>query len=698
MRLCRLICLSIGLAISHAVCATDFERLIARLATAQDTARVNLLNRLGEAYLLQDAEASRRYADSAYRESLVLHYSEGEGWALINQAKSALLQHDTDATERLAREALRVFRPIHHTRGVGSSINSLGIAAYYRGEYDTARVHYRQALRLFQQLENRQEQVKCYTNLGLLGIAQGTYEKAAQCFVRALRISEENHYAEGVANNCVYLAQVYHHLQDWSQVVAYQQRALKVYQKANNLVRQAVLLMDIGSSYLAQEQPERALRYYLKAQKMEHRSGHQPNGATLLTNVGSAYEALGQYDGALSYYQRARKKLSEQANRQLMPPLLHSIAGLFHKRQQHDSALYYAQASIRVAEEMQQREWLKEGFFLLSKIHEGQQDHEQALSAYQRAKAHQDSLFDKEKTQQIAELQTHYEVDKKEERIAAQTQRIALLNQKKRTEQQLRIALIIGLLLLVLLLVFYYRRYRFKQQSARLLSQKNQEIQRKNEQIEGMNRELEKRMLRAQMDPHFIFNALNAIQHLIASNNKKLALSYLAKFSKLVRMVLENSINTQVPIADEISLLERYLELETLRFQSQFTYQIVVDEAIDVYGIEVPFLLIQPYVENALVHGLRHRMVGGHLLVAFTLTEEGLRCRVEDNGVGRAAAGRYRQATKAPSRGMSVTQQRLISLNDQTSSDTEIDIIDLYDSHRQAQGTRVDILLPQTYA
>src|SRR5690606_16116785 len=117
-----------------------------------------------------------------------------------------------------------------------------------------------------------------------------------------------------------------------------------------------------------------------------------------------------------------------------------------------------------------------------------------------------------------------------------------------------------------------------KQQSAQMLNEKNQEIQAKNTQIGQMNQELEKRMLRAQMDPHFIFNSLNSIQHFITINDKTSALKYLSKFSKLVRQVLENSVNTQVPIAHEITLLQHYIELESLRYNHRFDYVIHVDD------------------------------------------------------------------------------------------------------------------------
>ncbi len=211
-----------------------------------------------------------------------------------------------------------------------------------------------------------------------------------------------------------------------------------------------------------------------------------------------------------------------------------------------------------------------------------------------------------------------------------------------------------------------------------------------------MNRALEQRMLRAQMDPHFIFNSLNAIQHFITVSDKTSALRYLSKFSKLVRRVLENSVSTQVPLADEISLLQHYIELERLRYSHPFDYEIRVDKSVDVHDTEIPFLLIQPYVENALVHGLRHKTAGGQLQIEVKRVGYNLLCVVEDNGVGRAEARQRRQQSAFPSRGMSVTQQRLETLNYGKTEKTSVRVLDREDERGKPGGTRVEILVPQT--
>ena len=209
-----------------------------------------------------------------------------------------------------------------------------------------------------------------------------------------------------------------------------------------------------------------------------------------------------------------------------------------------------------------------------------------------------------------------------------------------------------------------------------------------------MNQELERKALRAQMDPHFIFNSMNSIQHFITTNDKTSALKYLSKFSKLIRQILENSVNHQVPIADEIKLLEHYIQLEALRFDQQFDHKIEIDENLDIHDTEIPFLLIQPYVENAILHGLNHKDEKGHLKVKLQDQEQHILCTVEDDGVGREKAARLKKGKHHISRGMNVTARRLELLNRNKKNKTLVQVTDLYDQNDHVAGTKVEIKIP----
>jgi hypothetical protein len=210
--------------------------------------------------------------------------------------------------------------------------------------------------------------------------------------------------------------------------------------------------------------------------------------------------------------------------------------------------------------------------------------------------------------------------------------------------------------------------------------------------------ELEAKALRAQMNPHFIFNSLNAIQECIITEKTDTAFEYLSKFSRLLRLVLNNSERAFIALSSELEMLHLYLSLETLRFRQSFTYCIDVDEGIDPEEVQVPSLLIQPYVENALWHGLRMKEGEKKLAIRFFLTAQELNIEVEDNGIGRERAAQVKSqklgADQFESKGTALSQQRIDILNRQYVAKAAISTIDLRDGSFMPSGTRVVIRLP----
>ena len=204
--------------------------------------------------------------------------------------------------------------------------------------------------------------------------------------------------------------------------------------------------------------------------------------------------------------------------------------------------------------------------------------------------------------------------------------------------------------------------------------------------------------LRSQMNPHFIFNSLSSIQHLILHNERKTALEYLSTFSRLLRQILESSMNSQILLADEIGILQNYLSMEALRFESRFAYTLEVDEGIDVHDVEIPALLIQPYVENALLHGLLPKAANGLLKIGFRNEDDYIRCTIEDNGIGRAAASeiKRRKPVQHKSVGMHLSQERLELINGNRAEKVLVQITDL-GTGAEAAGTRVEIMIPCGY-
>jgi len=205
--------------------------------------------------------------------------------------------------------------------------------------------------------------------------------------------------------------------------------------------------------------------------------------------------------------------------------------------------------------------------------------------------------------------------------------------------------------------------------------------------------------LRAQMNPHFIFNSLSSIQHLVLKSDTPAALKYLSKFSQLMRSTLENSIEKNVTLAEEIKLLETYLDLESLRFDGNFSYEIRVEKHLNTHLLEVPLLIIQPFVENAILHGLLYKKEGEKkLIITFSEDAHHIIATIEDNGVGRKASKAVQEKSAKPgkiSRGMELTQKRIEIIKTQPEKAGSYVIEDLTDNSGKPSGTRVIVKIPK---
>ncbi|MBS1607149.1 MAG: histidine kinase [Bacteroidetes bacterium] len=208
--------------------------------------------------------------------------------------------------------------------------------------------------------------------------------------------------------------------------------------------------------------------------------------------------------------------------------------------------------------------------------------------------------------------------------------------------------------------------------------------------------ETEMQALRAQMDPHFIFNSLSSIENFIMQNEKRLASDHLNKFARLLRMILDSSRNDLVPLSKDMEALQLYIDLEQISCNNKFLYKAMIDEVLLNDDFHVPSLLIQPYVENAIVHGLMpsHRQ-DLTLVVIARLEADKIRYIVEDNGIGREQAMQYKRMNnqRHKSVGMEITEERIHIFNRRTKSKGSVVITDLYDEERNPRGTRVEITI-----
>ena len=336
------------------------------------------------------------------------------------------------------------------------------------------------------------------------------------------------------------------------------------------------------------------------------------------------------------------------------------------------------------------------------------QEAERYVSLYKKIS---DSLSNKRETDNYKELLVQYETEKKEATITA-LERENNLKQKLADNQRHLIGLLVAGLGIVLISGFVlYRNFKRRQRLEK-------QIQKQKEQFSGqlllekeqkMLAEFDKQLaevqltaLSAQMNPHFIFNCMNSIQKYVLKNEKTKALEFLQNFSELMRSVLDNSVRTKVALDEEINMLEKYILLEQQRLENKFDYRIDISPDLQTDFFEIPGMIIQPYVENAIWHGLMNlpdvkaeNEAKGLLCLIFKKEGSMIKCVIEDNGVGRKKAAELEKykSPKRKSYGMAIARKRLELLQKENIEVPEIFIEDRLDQKKYSAGTRVTIFI-----
>ena len=329
-------------------------------------------------------------------------------------------------------------------------------------------------------------------------------------------------------------------------------------------------------------------------------------------------------------------------------------------------------------------------------IHKSKGEFKEAMLTLERYEFKKDSIIRGRNEAKLSSLQARHEANMKEQEVISLTQKTEL--QTIQLSQQ-RYFLAGGGILVILLLsggVLLYRQRQLRQHHE--LTDLELVETKKRLQIEQQYRESELKALRSQMNPHFVFNALNSIQEYIMTNEKKLAGKYLGKFADLMRIYLEHSQSKTISINEEIETLTLYLELEKLRFEDSLEFTLDVDNNVDTHLLSIPTLLIQPYIENALKHGLLHKKADRKLSVSLRCVENNkvIECEIIDNGVGRKRAeeiNRMRDVNHKPF-ATSATKTRLELLNYNNKNQIGVETFDLMDDQDKPVGTHVILRIP----
>ena len=448
----------------------------------------------------------------------------------------------------------------------------------------------------------------------------------------------------------------------------------------------------LGGRFLMVEQYDSTEHYYLEGlaiAPLDH-----PMRINFEGNLGKLYSETGRHKEAIAQVERGLAAMRAEDHPRTYK-MLNMLGFVMHNAGRHREAI----ALFAESEEMNQAgpqdlytSLENLGFAAESQAAIG--DHAAAYASMVQLEELLHAFYARTANEQLLEQEKRFETKLKEaeiERLDAVTNEQAALLRAR----NLMLYGSLGTLLLALVAaVLLWRNVRQERRHAEVLEQLNSELKDQKDRIEEINRLLQLKVLRTQMNPHFIYNCLNAIANLVRKGDAVGAASYLDGFARLLRMVLDHSVKDRVPISEELDFLRQYLKLEALRFPDGLHYEVDADRDLLDEDVPVPTLLVQPFVENAIWHGLANKEGEKRLSVRFEEHGESLRCVVEDNGVGRKAAPKRAHSDGSPSMGLQLTNERLQLLSFKLNGNSDrLRFHDLAQPDGTPAGTRVELVL-----
>lgn len=520
---------------------------------------------------------------------------------------------------------------------------------------------------------------------------------------KTLKIAEKNNYKKGIALSFNNLGIIQHYfLSNPLKGLDYYQRSYAIIETEPKLKKYAPsILSNIGLIYYEQQEHDKALKNFKTLLK------YPQNKTNTLFYIGNIYGQQKKLDSSIYYYKKAIPEaekannltlianiksnlglvqtnagylregiknttesldLIEQQNIEMLRvPAYINAAEVYLENDDIEKAEFYATNSLNLHKALNSLSTENSALATLANVYTKKGDYKNALLTYQKHITLRDSLINTDRKLEISRKEIQFEADK--ERAISQVE-----IQRYKSIKNVSIIAGSGLVTAILIGFFLYRR---KQDAV----SKSKEAE-----FNAKVSDTELKALRSQMNPHFIFNSLNSIGDYILKNDTQSASDYLSKFAKLMRMTLENSEKKEILLSEDITLLKTYLDIERKRFQNKFNYTIDIGTNIDTEDILVPPMILQPFIENSIIHGLSQKEVLGVITISFKAKDNMLICSVDDNGVGLSKNKDGNSHKK--SMGMAITKSRIEIINKKMNTKGDVQIFD------KTEGTRIEVSLP----
>ena len=559
-----------------------------------------------------------------------------------------------------------------------------------------------------------------YIKLGNIYRKYSKYNKAIECHKKALFFAKNNTEFKIFSLNM--LGVDYRRKNIYTTAINYNKEALEIAEKVEKpnsgiLRSMEVSYNSIGNIYILLEQYKLAENSFKKAIKIAKKSKNKWSLSINNENIAKIKEAQDSLDLAIYYTKKAltidksinnhygrmicynrlgklyiKKEDYSNAKKVLNDaiPIAESVKNSFYislinnnlgwlntKTKKYSKAKEHFKISLKLAEKKNYKTALTEIYTNYSEYHEQTGNYADALKYYKKHTLISNQLLNDKTSKYVNDLIAKYDSERKTNQIKnlAKQNEIAQLQLIK--NRNFWIIFLVSTFSLLVILYFLYRQNLLKKEKKILT--------------------LEQDVLRTQMNPHFIFNALNSIKHYIINNEQKNAVHYLNKFSKLIRKILESSSVKEVSLQEELETMDLYMNIENIRFSNEIYYNFNVDQALDLSKIKVPPLVLQPFLENALWHGLSSKKGDKNILLSvYKPSENFIQIDIQDNGIGRKASAQIKsnKTIKRKSIGIELTKERLNNFIKGFKNPFSLSFNDLFDDQKNPNGTKVILKIP----
>jgi tetratricopeptide (TPR) repeat protein len=658
-----------------------------------DTIRASILNKLGMAYAEEYTDEGLVFADSSIALSKRLGSLEKLASAYFVKGYTFMLLENYRPAIHYFKQAFALSNYLGRTKTSLVMAQNIGMCYGHLSNYKKAIASYETALNLADKLPYSSYEGTIRNSLGVVYLNLSDYTLALSNFQKALLKAEEAKNEGLMRNTYTNLGLLYSELKNHDKAISYHNKSLKSALKDSDKYAEAHSYNNLGNAFDDLGDSNKSIEMYTKALQINEELSYKFGIASNLINIGIIQNERGEFAQAYNNFKKAETLFRQLDDLQNLALVLNSLGNTYSKASIaqlttlegerinfRKKAIEIKKEALELSRQIGSLEREAEILKQLAELSTNLGNFKDATSYYAQLSVLKDSVFSDEKKAEIIRLETHYEYEKKAIYEKAENEKQQAISQEEIKIQRIKNNVILGGGSFMAISAFIgFLSYKRRNDSERRRMETDFKLQ---------VSDTEMKALRAQMNPHFIFNSLNSISEYVAKNDSLSADLYLSKFAKLMRTILENSDKRDISLSEDLSALELYIQLESLRFKDGFDYEIKVDSHIDQENTFLPPLLLQPFVENSIWHGLSEKQGKGKISIQIVTDGNMIRCIVEDNGVGRKQAKLQEKTNSSKSMGMKITQSRIDILNKLQNTNSKVNLIDL------SEGLRVELSLP----